>query len=544
MKLRPYQQEGVHNTIEAFRDCDTALGVAATGLGKTVVFAHLIHQHVATTGSRAMVIAHREELVNQAAAKIKHVSGIEPDIEMAERRADVPGMYNRSPVVIASVQTLSRGRIDKFDPQEFGLLVIDEAHHAVASSYKRPIDHILRNDRAKVFGVTATPDRSDEMALGRIFDRVSFDFDVDFGVEESWLVPIRARSVPVDSLDFSRIRSTCGDLNEAELAMLMEAEGPLHEIAHPTVEITGDRKSLVFAVSVAHAEKLAEILNRYKPDSARWVCGATPKDQRRQLLSDFAARKFQYLVNVGVLTEGFDDPSIECVVLGRPTESRALFAQMIGRGTRPIPQARIDDHPEDTEARAEAIAASAKPNVEIIDFVGNAGNHVLVCMTDILGGDYDADIIAAVKRKAEHDDIDIRQALEDERELREHQKEMARQAELSRRRELVARAEYSVIDIDPFDVLGLRPIRRREWDRHKRLSQPMIDKLRREGVANPEKLSFIAAKRILNEIFSRKYAGKPTYKQAAALKFLGHDVPATAGEASRVIDQLRRGVMA
>ena len=290
----------------------------------------------------------------------------------------------------------------------------------------------------------------------------------------------------------------------------------------------------------SHATSTGQVLLAALPDEARAYVEANLDGQ--QLIADFAARKFQYLVNVGVLTEGFDDPSIECVVLGRPTESRALFAQMIGRGTRPIPEANIDRYPTDTEARAEAIARSGKPNVEIIDFVGNAGNHVLVCMTDILGGDYDADIIAAVKRKAEHDDIDIRQALEDERELREHQKEMARQAELSRRRELVARAEYSVIDIDPFDVLGLRPIRRREWDRHKRLSQPMIDKLRREGVASPEKLSFIAAKRVLNEIFSRKYQGRPTFKQAAALRFLGQEVPATAGEASRLLDQLKKGV--
>jgi superfamily II DNA or RNA helicase len=165
----------------------------------------------------------------------------------------------------------------------------------------------------------------------------------------------------------------------------------LHGIAAPTIELTGDRKTLIFAASLAQAERLTEIINRHKPNSAKWVHGGTPKEERRSLFPAYTASEFQYLVNIGVTTEGFDEPGIEVVVMARPTKSRNLYAQMVGRGTRTLPG--VIDYIEDPEDRKNAIHDSGKPSLEVIDFVGNAGQYKLITSADILGGRYDDEIV-------------------------------------------------------------------------------------------------------------------------------------------------------
>ena len=360
MKLRSYQEAAVDGIFEAWRSARSTLLVQPTGTGKTVTFAHVINR---MPMGRALVLAHREELIVQAADKIARVTGAKPDTEMAEMRAD-HGMFGKARVVVSSIQTQCAGRngdtrMKRFDPQEFGLLVVDEAHHATAPTYRRVLEHYGQNQDLKILGVTATPDRHDEEALGQVFDSVAFDYELLDAIRDGWLVPIHQRSVVVDGLDYSGVRTTAGDLNGADLARVMEYEETLHGIAHPTVELAAGRKALVFAASVAHAERLCEIFNRHSTGCARFVTGTTPKDERRGMLADYAAGKFQMLVNVGVATEGFDEPGIQVVVMARPTKSRALYAQMAGRGTRALP-GLVDAH-EAADARRAAIAASAKP---------------------------------------------------------------------------------------------------------------------------------------------------------------------------------------
>lgn len=535
MKLRPYQEAAVKDTHSALEDSASAIGVAATGLGKTVMFAHIVSDFAKT--DRVMVVAHREELIDQAASKIATISGRHVGVDMNVRHSGL-GMFGREQIVVASVQTLGRGRMSKFDPKDFGLIVVDEAHHAVSPSYRSVIDYFA-DGGAKVFGVTATPDRLDERSMGQVFERAAFDYDVDFGVGESWLVPIRSRSVRVRNIDFSGVRTTAGDLNEADLAMIMEQEEALQEVATPTVDLVGNRRALVFAASVAHAEKLAEIFNRHRLGMADFVSGKTPKDVRKQKLADFAAGRTQLMVNVGVLTEGFDDPGIEVVVMARPTESRSLFAQMIGRGTRCLAAARIDDHPHHAHLRADAIARSSKPYVEIIDFVGNSGEHSLVSVADILGGNYDPIVVARAKERAESDAIDVRQALEDEERMAA---ERARQAAAQRRAAIIAQVEYDTVPIDPFKVLGIRPIQSRGWDRGKSVSPKMVELLQGYGVRDAHRLSYPAAKKLTAELFRRNYKNEPTLKQAATLQSLGSTVPKTRAEAGQLIESIKREV--
>ena len=295
----------------------------------TVYAAHLIN-HFRSSG-RIMMIAHRAELIYQADDHIQKICEVESDIEMGPEWATSFAEF-KADVVISTVQTQvagrEGGRMTRFDPNEFSLLIIDEAHHAPAETYKRIIKYYRQNPALKILGLTATPDRKDKKAMGQIFEEVAYAYDIRDGIDDGWLVPIEQQSVFVEGLDFSSVRTTGGDLNGKDLAEVLEFEEILHGIADPTVQLTGEKKTLIFAASVVHAERLTEIINRHKQHSAQFVCGTTPKDVRRDMFKDFANKEFQYLVNVGVATEGFDDPGIECVVMARPTKSRTLYAQM------------------------------------------------------------------------------------------------------------------------------------------------------------------------------------------------------------------------
>lgn len=539
MDLRPYQLDALEAINADFREYTSTLLVLPTGCGKTIVFAHLGDQD--RIHGRIMVIAHREELINQAAEKIKAVSGITPDIEMAEQHAD-SSLFSRSPIVISTVQTLTNGPADncrllKFDPFQFSRLIIDEAHHAPANSYRRIFKHFTQNEELKVLGVTATPDRKDQAAMGKVFESVAYEYAIPDAIRDGWLVPVKQIAVDVASLDLRAVRTTAGDLNGADLAKIMEIEETLHGVADPTIEIAGDKKCLVFTASLVQAERLCEIFNRHEPMSARWIQGNTPKDQRRAILADFKARKFKRLVNVGVFTEGFDDPSIEAVVMARPTKSRALYAQMAGRGTRPLPG--VVDGLADAEARRQAIAESGKPGIEIIDFVGNADKHKLVTTADILGGRDPDEVIERAKAKAEKskgEPVDMLEALEESR------KELEREAEERKRRlHIKAKAKYSRRDVDPFDVLDIKPPREVSWHQGRELSPKQKNVLRKAGFDDKQidGFTYCQGKRLVTEVFERWDSGKCSFKQARILKKYGINAEVSFREASAMIDAIK-----
>lgn len=548
-RLRPYQEAAIEGVNDAFKTNGSTLVVMATGLGKTVLFTEVIKREK----KRALVIAHREELIWQAANKIKQATGEEPGIEMAEHRATKSAIWGQHRVVVASVQTLNagnsgEGRMKLFDPSEFGLVVIDEAHHAIADSYRRVIQHFQQQPGIKLLGVTATPDRTDEEALGQIFHSVAYTYDIVDGIRDGWLCPIETQAVIVDGLDLSSVRTTAGDLNGGDLARVMEYEQNLHEIAHPTLELSGKKKTLVFAASVAHAERLAEIFNRHDPGCARWVCGETPKEERRQMFADFAAKRFRLLVNVGVATEGFDDPGIEVISIARPTKSRSLYAQMVGRGTRTLPGVvdRVNDlflGEWGAEQRAAAIANSAKPAVTILDFVGNAGRHKLVCAADILGGSYPDEVVDLARKRVEQEGKakNMLEALEEAEEQLRREREKARQAEESRRARLQVKAKYATAPVDAFDIFGVTPQRERGWDKGKQPSQKMLALLEKQGI-NTDNIDFAQARQLIQEITNRWDKGLCSLKQAKLLKRFGHDATnMTRQEASALIDSLIGG---
>lgn len=540
MQLRDYQKEASNRVMEEFGSNNSTLLVLPTGGGKTVVFADIINRF---RPGKAIVIAHREELIFQAQKTIEKITGLRASIEMGGMTVQ-PSMFEQTQVLVSTVQTqVSKGangkpRMTRFDPMEYALLIIDECHHSTASTFRKLIDYYRQNPDLRVLGVTATPDRTDEQALGQIFDTVAFDYEIVDAINDGWLVPITQRLISIEGLDFSKVRTTAGDLNGADLDKLMKSERNLQGVAGATLEIIGKRRTLVFAASLAHAEMLAEIFNRHTKNCAAWVSGKTPKDDRRRILSDFGSGKIQILVNVGVATEGYDNPAVEVIVMGRPTKSRALYAQCIGRATRPLPG--LVEQCTAGPFRKVAIRDSAKPFCEILDFVGNSGRHKLITAVDILGGKISDDVVekAIEKIKKSKTSINVTDAIKDAEQEQKLEADKKRLEESARRAKLIADVRFNSKEISPFDVFNLAPVSGRGWDTGKSLSEKQTALLIKQGI-DPHSMDLTQAKHVIGEICKRFNGSLCTYKQAKLLLKHGYD-PAnvTMKDATNLINRI------
>lgn len=561
MKLRPIQHKAVDSVFQEWQGVTSTLLVCPTGFGKTICMAEIIQrmrqknkaEFPDSKPGMAMVIAHREELITQAKDKIERVTGLSCGIEMADKQVYYNEMlgsgddiFGSIDVVISTIQTQNSGksivskRMTRFNPSDFALLLIDEAHHATSSSYKRIIEHYKSNPNIKIVGVTATPDRSDEQALGQVFDSVAFNYEISDAINDGWLVDIKQRIIDVEGLDFSSVRTTAGDLNGGDLAELMEAERNLHGIADPAIQIIGDKRAIAFTASVKQAEMLCEIFNRHRQGMASWICGKTEKDQRRTILKDFAEGRIQVVCNCGVLTEGFDDAGIDYILMARPTKSRSLYAQMAGRAIRPHDSiAHSLNDCEDAEKRKEMIAKSVKPGCEVVDFVGNAGRHKLMTTADILGGtgSDEAKALALKKLKKSKKSMRIGDAIAEAEEEIQKAKEEKRLRDEAKRHRILAKATFSSSYINPFDVLQIRPPQEHAWDKGKSLSDKQKNLLAAQGI-NYQQMSYSDAKGILNEIFRRFRENECSYKQAVHLRKNGYTGHESRDEAKRILDSL------
>ena len=267
-----------------------------------------------------MVLAHREELIKQAADKLHVFTGVAPQIEKAESKADPD-----APLVVASVQTLQGARMHKFDPD---IIIIDEAHHAKAKTYENIINHY---SRAKVMGVTATPERADNKSIADIFDEVAFQYELLAAIGDGWLVRPRGLRCP-ERFDLKGMKKVSGDISSGQLDDLMMKN--IKPMAAAIVRETANLKTLVFMPGVASTHMISQELRNHGLN-AFGASGQT-KD-REDVLEKFSRGAITHLVNCQLFTEGYDEPSIECVVIARPTISRGLYAQMIGRGLRTHP---------------------------------------------------------------------------------------------------------------------------------------------------------------------------------------------------------------
>ena len=350
MALRGYQRTALAGIEKGFLEFDRQLAVLATGAGKTIVFSALARD---IRPKRTLILAHREELIDQAADKLLLSTGIGAGIERADRRASLD-----DPVVVASVQTLVReDRRRRWPRDHFGLVVVDEAHHVLAGSYLNTLRHF--DGHAKVLGVTATPDRGDKRNLGRYFQNIACEVTMLELIKQGWLAPVRVRTVPL-GVDLDRVRTTAGDFNADDLGHALE---PYLERVADVVAAHAHRKTLVFLPLVAVSERFAALC-RERGLAAEHVDGRSP--DRREILDRFRRDRTRVLCNAMLLTEGYDEPSIDCVVCLRPTKVRALYSQIIGRGTRMCP---------------------GKDHLLVLDFLWQTSEHSLVRPAHLVAGD-------------------------------------------------------------------------------------------------------------------------------------------------------------
>ena len=324
MKLRPYQIDAVdaiHKEWEEEHRQRTLL-VLPTGAGKTVVFSQVTYDQF-HNGERVLQLAHRDELLQQAQEKLFNTTGIMGEIEKAQNHA-----MDGAPVVIGSVQTLSRdSRLLKFAPDSFQTIIVDEAHHALSDSYQKVLKYF---STAKVLGVTATPDRGDKRNLAEFFESTAYEYTMAQAIKDGYLCPIRAQMIPL-RIDMSGVKTTAGDYNAGDIGNALEPY--LEAIADELVKYK-DRKTVVFLPLVKISQEFCEMLKR-RGFAAAEVNGTS--EDRKEILKDFDEGKYNILCNSMLLTEGWDCPSVDCIVCLRPTKIRSLYQQIVGRGSRLYP---------------------------------------------------------------------------------------------------------------------------------------------------------------------------------------------------------------
>ena len=355
MEIRPYQKEAVA-AIEGEwgKGVGKTLLVLPTGTGKTVVFCRVTEDQV-RNGGRVLILAHRGELLDQAADKLFRFTGL----RCATEKADEHSLGSWYRVTVGSVQSMMReNRLKMFPENYFSHIIIDEAHHVLSDSYQRVLEHF---PGANVLGVTATPDRGDMRNLGSVFESLAYEYTLPRAIKDGYLCPIKAQTIPL-KLDLSGVGVQSGDFKAGDLGTALDPY--LVQIADEMSNICRDRKTVVFLPLVKTSQKFRDILNS-KGFRAAEVNGNS--NDRAQVLEDFDAGKYNVLCNSMLLTEGWDCPSVDCIVVLRPTKIRSLYAQMVGRGTR---------------------LSSGKDHLLLLDFLWHTERHelchpaALICESD------------------------------------------------------------------------------------------------------------------------------------------------------------------
>lgn len=325
MELRPYQQEAKDAIFEQWDNgVKKTLLVLPTGCGKTVVFAKVTEDCV-RQGNRVLILAHRGELLDQAADKLMKTTGLGCALEKAENTC--LGSWFR--VVVGSVQTLMRQkRLDQFPEDFFDTIIIDEAHHCISDSYQKVLQHF---PDAQILGVTATPDRGDMQNLGQFFESLAYEYTLPKAIKEGYLTPIKALTIPL-KIDMSSVSIQAGDFKVGDIGTALDPY--LEGIAEEMKKYCSDKKTVVFLPLVKTSQKFRDLLNEHGFQAAE--VNGTSQD-RAEILADFEDGKYNVLCNSMLLTEGWDCPSVDCIVVLRPTKVRSLYCQMVGRGTRLFP---------------------------------------------------------------------------------------------------------------------------------------------------------------------------------------------------------------
>lgn len=369
-------QTSIHSAIQAgWDEAARQLVVEPTGAGKTIQFALQVQSWI-ERGNKVLILAHRDELLEQAIAKIERVTGVRADKEKADSFASLD-----SQIVVGSIQTLvKQKRLKRWPKDHFDLVIVDETHRILAKSYQIVLNHF--DERAQVLGVTATPNRSDKRNLGQYFQKVAAELKLVEMIQAGWLVPITFKRLPV-AIDLGAVKTSRKEYGtDISSRSAADAIAPyLDKIAESVREHAGFRRCLGFAPLVETSRKAADAC-RAVGMVAEYVHGDDP--DRAWKLKKFQLGGYDILWNADLLTEGYDDPGISCIVNASPTQSVSKYWQMNGRGTRCT--AAVDNFKTADERRA-AIAASDKPNLLILDFLYH--NHPVCTPASLIAGSED-----------------------------------------------------------------------------------------------------------------------------------------------------------
>lgn len=355
---RPYQTKAIQalTTGWAAGTHNRLAVVLPTGAGKTVVFANLISQMLDQLGNhRALVLAHREELLDQAANKIR---AVRPDLRVGVVKA-ARNEHHDADVIVASIQTLAvRRRREAI--RDIGLIIVDECHHAAARSYLDVLEHFGAWRGVPVAGFTATMTRQDG-GLADVWQDVVFTLDILDMIRDGYLVDVRGKRVVVNGLDLDKVKTSRGDLQDGQLGQAMEDSGAADVVADAYKQFAADRPGVVFTPTVATAQQQADALNEIGI-TATTIWGDMPREARQTALKWYASGDVQVLTNCMVLTEGFDAPWTSCAVIARPTKSAGLYCQMAGRALR---------------------LWEGKKDALLLDVMGSSTRHKLASIVDL-----------------------------------------------------------------------------------------------------------------------------------------------------------------
>ena len=507
MKLRPYQEEARTAIQDEWKSgIKNTLLVLPTGTGKTIVFSKVIEDRV-KQGERVLVLAHRGELLDQAADKLEQATGLKCATEKAEQTA--LGSWYR--VVVGSVQTMMRDkRLEQFDKDFFDTIIVDEAHRTIADSYLRVLNYF---EDAKVLGVTATPDRGDMKNLGSFYESLAYEYSLPQAIKEGFLCPIKALTIPL-KLDLSNVGQSAGDFAVGELGSALDPY--LESIADEMVKNASDRKTVVFLPLVKTSQKFTEILNQ-KGFRAAEINGEST--DRQEILEDFENDKYNVLCNSMLLTEGWDCPSVDCIVVLRPTRVRSLYSQMVGRGTRLF------------EGKTELL---------LLDFLWHTDRHEL-CHPAHLIAENDELADAMTKRIEEAGvplDLEDVESVAAEDVVAEREEALAKQlAEMRRRKRRLVDPLQFEMSIQAEDLANYVPSF--GWETEPP-SEKQINDLEKLGIFAGEIDSAGKAQKMLDRLGQRQNQGLTTPKQIRFLEQRGfqHVGKWPFDHARRLIDRI------
>ena len=509
MELRPYQKEAEAAILEQWASgVRRTLLVLPTGCGKTIVFCKLT-EDVVSEGERVLIMAHRGELLDQAADKMLKATGLHCAVEKAEETC--LGSWFR--VTVGSVQTLMREkRLEQFAPDYFDAIIVDEAHHCLSESYQRVLNHF---SNAKVLGVTATPDRGDMRNLGQYFESLAYEYSLPRAIREGYLSPIKALSIPL-KLDLSGVGIQSGDFKAGDLGTALDPY--LHSIADEMLKHCADRKTVVFLPLVATSQKFRDILNQ-KGFHAAEVNGNSA--DRAQIQADFAAGKYNVLCNSMLLTEGWDCPSVDCVVVLRPTKVRSLYCQMVGRGTRLSPE-------------------TGKDHLLLLDFLWHTDRHDLCHPAHLIceSPEVAAKMTKNVEAAGCPEDIVEAEQKASEDVIAEREEALAQKlAEMRKRKQKLVDPLQFEMSIQAEDLAGYVPSFGWEMGPASDKQRSALEKL---GIFPDEIDNAGKAAMLLDRLDKRRLAGLTTPKQIRFLESRGFQHVGTwqFGEAKRLIDRI------